>query len=238
MTDTPRFALPLVAPSQAQKHVMVNEALGRIDALSQLVLQSVSENTPPSNLVEGFVYMVAAGGVNSWSGQDGRLAIVLGGGWVFLDAVTGMRAYIADTGQFALWNGVEWSGIGLATSPSGAGMTLRSVEIDHSVGAGAVSTTVAFIPSGALVFAVTGRVTSGLTGGATSFQLGVAGQSPDRYGAGIGVTAGSWLRGVTSAPLAYYANTALTLTATGGVFASGTVRLVAHLAEFSLPSAA
>ncbi|MEL7459764.1 MAG: DUF2793 domain-containing protein [Pseudomonadota bacterium] len=237
MTDTPRFGLPLVAPSQAQKHVTVNEALGRIDALSQLVLQSVSETTPPGAPVEGSAYMVAPGAVNAWAGEDGRIALVLGGGWVFVDAVTGMRAWIVDAAQFAVWTGSAWSGVGLPVSASGAGMSFQSVEIDHNVGAGATSTTAAFIPSGALVFAVTGRVVADITGGATSFELGVAGQSANRYGSGIGVATGSWLRGVTSAPVAYYADTALTLTATGGSFAGGSLRLVAHLAEFSLPDA-
>lgn len=237
MTDTPRFELPLVAPSQAQKHVTVNEALGRIDALSQLVLQSVSETTPPGSLVEGSGFFVPAGGVNAWAGEDGRIALVLGGGWVFLDPVDGMRAWIADTAQFAVWTGSVWSGLGLPVSPSGAGMDLKSIEIDHGIASGATSTTAAFIPSGALVFAVTGRVVGDITGGAASFELGVAGQSSNRYGAGIGVTTGSWLRGVTSAPVAYYADTALTLTATGGSFSGGTLRLVAHLAEFSLPDA-
>ncbi len=33
MTDTTRLGLPLLAPAQAQKHVTVNEALGRLDAV-------------------------------------------------------------------------------------------------------------------------------------------------------------------------------------------------------------
>lgn len=162
---------------------------------------------------------------------------MLGGGWIFVDPVDGMRAWINDTAQFAIWTSGAWSNVGLPISPSGAGMVLQSIEVDHNVGAGATSTTAAFIPAGALVFAVTGRVISALSGGATSFELGVAGQSANRYGSGIGVAAGSWLRGVTSSPVAYYADTALTLTATGGAFVGGTVRLVAHVAEFSLPEA-
>ena len=47
MTDTPRMSLPLLAPAQAQKHVTVNEALARIDALTHLTLASVSLTVPP-----------------------------------------------------------------------------------------------------------------------------------------------------------------------------------------------
>ncbi|MEL7026259.1 MAG: DUF2793 domain-containing protein, partial [Pseudomonadota bacterium] len=186
--------------------------------------------------VEGSAYFAPMGAVNAWAGQDGKLALVLGGGWVFLNPVIGMRAWISDAGRFAVWDGTDWADIGLPASPSGAGMVIRSVEIDHSVGSGTTSTTSALIPNGALVFAVTGRVTAEITGGATSFELGIDGVSSNRYGSGIGVATGSWLRGVTSSPVAYYADTGLTLTATGGAFAGGTIRLVGHFAEFTLPS--
>ncbi|MDJ1007522.1 MAG: DUF2793 domain-containing protein [Paracoccaceae bacterium] len=236
MTETARLALPLVAPSQAQKHVTVNEALTRLDGMTQLVLASVSEVTPPASPPEGTVHFVPSGAVNAWAGQEGRLALYQGGGWVFVDPGPGWRGYIADAGHLAVWTGSDWAPVGVAASPSGAGTVFRSVEIDHSVAAGASSTTTAVLPSGSLVLAITGIVTADITGGATGFQLGVAG-APDRYGTGIGVATGSWLRGVTSAPVAYYADTPLVLTAEGGSFSGGSVRLVAHLAEFSLPSA-
>ncbi len=237
MTNSPRLELPLLAPAQAQKHVTVNEAISRLDILSQLSLVSVTTQTPPASPVEGSAYYVPAGSVNAWAGQDGNLALGIGAGWVIVAPAVGMRAWIEDTGRFALWTGSDWKDLGIPQSPSGAAMSFRSIEVDHVIGAGATSATTAFIPEGALVFAVTGRVLADITGGATSFEVGVAGVSSNRYGSGIGIASGSWLRGVTSAPVAYYSDTALTLTATGGSFSGGTVRLVAHLAEFSLPSA-
>ncbi|MBF9022939.1 hypothetical protein FZCC0069_07210 [Rhodobacterales bacterium FZCC0069] len=44
----------------------------------------------------------------------------------------------------------------------------------------------------------------------------------------------SWVNG-PQAPLVYWSPTALTLTAEGGVFSGGTVRLVAHYIQLSLP---
>lgn len=236
MTDTSRLSLPLLAPSQAQKHVTVNEALLRLDALSQLVLASVTDTTPPSGPPEGTVHHVPAGAVNDWAGNEGTLAIYQEGGWVFVPPLIGWQGYVADAGFLATWNGSAWEPVGLGTAPSGSGMSLRSVEIDHSVQSGANSTTSPILPAGSIVLAVTGIVTEAISGGATSFQLGVSGAT-NRYGSGIGVGVGSWLRGLTSSPLAYYADTPLVLTAEGGTFASGTVRLVAHIAEFSLPTA-
>ena len=237
MSETSRLELPLLAPSQAQKHVTVNEALERLDLLSQLSIASATTATPPAAAADGTTHFVPEGSVNAWSGQDNKLALGIGGGWVFVDPKIGMRGWIEDEARFAVWNGSDWTDLIVPMSPSGAGMLFRSVEIDHVVAAGATSTTSIVIPEGALVFAVTGRVLSEITGSVASFELGVDGASSNRYGAGIGVAAGSWLRGVTSSPVAYYEDTALTLTAQGGVFSAGLLRLVVHFAEFTLPSA-
>ena len=44
---TARLGLPLLAPSQAQKHVTHNEALLRLDGVTQLVLTEVGTEVPP-----------------------------------------------------------------------------------------------------------------------------------------------------------------------------------------------
>lgn len=115
-------------------------------------------------------------------------------------------------------------------------MVFETIEIEHVLGTGAQSDTGAVIPAGALVLAVTGRVTGAIAGTATAWKLGVAGAAT-RYGSGLGVATGSWLRGVTGSPVAYYSATPLRLTAEGGDFAGGTVRLAVHLAQFTLPAA-
>jgi hypothetical protein len=78
-------------------------------------------------------------------------------------------------------------------------------------------------------------VTVALTGTLSSWQLGNAG-SPDRFGSGLGLGLGSWGRGTLGAPLTYYSPETLLLTATGGSFAGGTVRLAVHWLEIALPS--
>ena len=235
MGETARFGLPLVQAAQAQKHVTVNEALLRLDALSQLVIQSLGVVTPPLAAGEGEVYAVPGGAVNAWAGQAGRLAVWLNGGWEFVAPQAGWRAWIADEGVPALFDGVEWTAGAEAVSPGGAATLRRVVEADHAITAGGLSTTGPLIPEGALVLGVTGRVLADLGGTAATFRVGVEGVSDDRYGSGIGTVAGAWFRGVTAAPMAYYADTPLTLTAEGGDFAGGIVRIAVHLAELTLP---
>ena len=237
MSNTSTLGLPLVQPSQAQKHVTVNEALVRLDALAQLTLASRSLGAPPIAPAEGALYVVPAGATDAWIGLDGQLALFINGGWVSLAPKTGWRAWITDEGVQATFDGVAWL-IGAASiSANGAGFAMRVIEIDHSVTAGPSSDTVPVIPAQSVVFGVTGIVLTGLTGAATSWRLGVGGVSDNRYGSGLGLSTGSWLRGITSEPLAYYSDTSLTLTGEGGDLAGGTVRLAIHVAELGLPRA-
>jgi hypothetical protein len=236
MSDTTRFSLPLLQASQAQKHVTVNEALLRVDGLMQLTLISASSNTPPTSPSEGEVYGVGASGVNEWSGEDGKLALFSNGGWVFMPASQGMRAYIADQGGWAAYDGSDWI-IGLQTLTSnGAGMQLLVKEVDHTVTAGSTSSISFGIPGQTIVYGVTGRVISDITGTLTGYSVGVS-SSSNRYGSGLSLLSGSWMRGLTGTPITYYADEDLVLASEGGDFASGTIRLAIHYATFSLPAA-
>jgi hypothetical protein len=227
MTETAQLGLPLVQPAQAQKHVTVNEAFARLDGLTHLTLVSTSVTTPPGGVTDGVSYGVPTGGVNEWFGHDGEIAIWSNGGWVFVAPQIGWRAWIADQGKTAIHSGSEWVASAMAVSPSGAASVFDVVEFDHVFGAEAVSTTTVQIPKYAMVHAVTGRVKTAITGTLTSFDLGVT-LSTNRYGGGLGLAAGSWLVGITGQPVTYYAAEPLVITANGGDFAGGELRLALH----------
>ncbi|MGI1663320.1 DUF2793 domain-containing protein [Palleronia sp. KMU-117] len=233
MTETTRLGLPLVQAAQAQKHVTVNSGLERLDALVKLVLTSLDETVPPEQ-PDG-MYAVPPGALGAWEGKGGMVAFAANGGWDFASPQQGWSAWIADLGAAAIHDGSEWIPGAVTLSWSGAGISLRTVETDHVVTPGPASSTSAVIPAQSVVYGVTGRVLSQIGGDATAFDLGIAGEAPDRYGTGYSLNAGSWLRGLTSSPLAYYAPTALTLTAVGGSFTGGSVRLAVHLAELRVP---
>jgi hypothetical protein len=234
MSNTANLELPLVDAAQAQKHVTVNEALVRLDGLSQLVLASVSEATPPTVVVDGVCYGVPAGAVNAWAGRTGQIAIGTNGGWDFAVPKTGWRAFVRDAGQTAIHDGTGWRGGQVTLSPFGAGLGLSVVEFTHTLGAGAQSLTGLVIPANAVVFGVTGRVLTAITGTLASWQLGNPG-FVGRYGSGLGLGAGSFAHGVLGQPTAFYAATALQLDATGGAFAGGSVRLAVHLLQLTVP---
>ncbi len=235
MSETSKLGLPLVQPAQAQKHVTVNEALVRLDGLTHLTLVSDTTTTPPSSAAEGESYAIPFGAVNAWDQHAGEIAIFSNGGWVFVTPQVGWRAWIGDIAKTAIYDGVAWIAAALAVSQNGAASVFDVVEFDQVLGAGATSTTSVEIPQYAMVYAVTGRVKTVITGSLSSFDLGVAGAT-NRYGGGLGLAQGSWLVGITGQPVTYYSQTPLVLTANGGDFAAGEVRLALHYYKPTPPS--
>ena len=235
MSSTPRLGLPLLQAAQAQKHVTVNEALVLMDGVARLSLLSAETGAPPGLASDGDCYGIPAGAVNEWAGRSGEVAIYSNGGWVFVVPQKGWKAWIADKSAAAIFDGAVWVVGAMALSANNAAMVFEVLEIEHSIVAGATDTVVAAIPAFSIVFGVTGRVTSAITGALTSWRLGVAG-SDNRYGSSLGIAQGSWVRGLTSAPQTYYSATDLLLTGEGGDFAGGDVRLAVHLMNLTIPS--
>ncbi len=92
-----RLGLPYVRAGQLQKHVTVNEALTRLDALVQTAIQSRSLNTPPAMAEEGQLFIVAATPAGGWSGfVAGQLVVADIGGWRAVAPVVGQMAVIVD----------------------------------------------------------------------------------------------------------------------------------------------
>ncbi len=238
MARTSQLQLPLILPAQAQKHVTVNEALARLDAVAQLRVVSSVVAAPPTAAGDGTSYLVPDGAGDAWAGMDGRIAVRANGGWVFLSPRAGWRAWDESRSGTLIHDGTRWVADAIVVSPHGAGTAWQVAEFDHAVTEGATNTTLVSIPSHSQVIAVSGRVITGLSGtGVTGWRIGVSG-SDNRYGSGIGTGAGSSVVGLSGSPLTYYASTPLLLTAEGGVFASGTIRLAVHLLTIQPPRAA
>lgn len=236
MAETRHLALPLLDSAQAQKHVTMNTALTRLDALGAPGAISRARAEPPTAFADGDVYLVAAGASGDWAGRDGMIAFADNLGWSFAAPQVGRRLWIEDERLEVMFDGAAWVAA-LGATDAGAATMLHAAVIDHAVSVGSVSTTVPVIPDKAVVLGVTARVISPLSGpGLSTWRLGVAGGA-DRYGSGLGVGLNAWAQGVTGAPVAYFAPTPLTLEAEGGAFAAGAVRLCVHYFALTLPRA-
>ena len=234
MSDTMNFAMPLLDAAQAQKHVTVNEALVRADVLGAARVEARDLTAPPGSPVDGQAWIVAAGGSGDWAGHDDELALFLNGGWAFVAPWAGARFWVVAEAVPVIWTGTNWKTNLTALSPGGATTAQKIVEVDHTLAVAATSTTAAIIPDKAVVFGVTGRVTTEITG-ATGWSLGVSGATT-RYGSGYGTTLAAFAHGVSGQPQAYYGGTALEITAEGGSFTAGAIRLAVHCLEIAPPA--
>ena len=232
---TVNCGLPLLMPAQAQKHVTVNDALVRLDGQVDLVLQSLDRITPPEAVVDGLCWGVPTGAVNGWEGQAGKIAIAANGGWIFVTPGFGRRAMIADRGVSAIHDGSVWVGGAVTLGVHGSGMIAGQLSEDLTLGTGASFQTLMAIPSGAMVIGATARVLEAITGSATTWMLGNPGAT-NRFGENLGKGAGSWSRGILSAPMTYWNPSPLVVTAAGGQFTGGKVRVVVHWWELRIPN--
>lgn len=226
--------MPLLDAAQAQKHVTLNEALVRADALAAGVAEDWGLSVAPGAPADGTAWIVGTGATGDWAGYDQAVALFLNGGWQFVVPWPGMRMWVTAASVQATWSGADWLDGVAAMSPAGAATVQRVAEIDHTLAAGGSSTTTAVIPDKAVVLGVSGRVTTAISG-ASGWSLGVAGDT-GRYGTGYGAAVGSYARGVTGQPQAYYGGTALEVTAEGGTFSAGAVRLAVHYQEILPPT--
>lgn len=236
MTRTAQLSLPLVMPAQAQKHVTVNQALSVLDTVTQLGVRSSVVSSSPDAVNDGDAFIVPVDAAGEWQGRSGAVAVWNNGGWSYLNARPGWRAWDESLSGWQIFDGVTWVPNALATSGGGAILSARVMEFDHSFGTGESNTTDGVVPAGAQVVGVSGRVIEAITGyGITGWRVGVGG-ADTRYGSRLGVALNSWLTGLSGSPVTYYSDTPLLLTAEGGRFATGKVRLAVHLIEIVAPS--
>ena len=122
MTDrSPRLDFPLIAASQAQKHVTHNEAILRLDDLLHAIVRDAHRASPPPAPAEGDRHLVAAGATEEWAGMEGRLAVREAGAWRFVALGEGTLLVVADPLHLLLRLAGTWTEISRRTDRLGIG---------------------------------------------------------------------------------------------------------------------
>jgi hypothetical protein len=181
---TPRLSLPFVAAGQAQKHITVNEALGKLDGLVQLAVQSRTTTAQPASPADGAMHILPSGATGAaWFDKAaGLLARHADGVWETLTPSAGWLAWIIDEGLALIHDGENWTPLSstfknltAARSPFFAATRFEILEQEVTLSGASVATTV-MIPSRAIVLGVSTRTSVAITG-ATSYSCGVAGDA-------------------------------------------------------------
>ena len=114
MENTGRYALPLIMPQQAQKHVTHNEALTLVDGLIFPVIAGFGSNVAPTNPVPGKAWYTGPNPTGDWFDQPLRLAIFTSAGWRFVVPQKGLTAFDETSGQMILFDGSNWASLSTA----------------------------------------------------------------------------------------------------------------------------
>jgi len=102
-----------VAPSQAQKHVTVNETFRRLDALVQGVVLSRTTTAEPGSPAEGDAYILPSGASGTvWSSYaEHDLVAYQDGAWARIAPFEGLRLWVSDDDEFVAFDGAAWGAI-------------------------------------------------------------------------------------------------------------------------------
>lgn len=112
--ESARLRLPYLAAAQMQKHVTLNEALTRLDALVQAAAVSRSVAVQPEAPDEGALHLLPEGATGAdWSARAaGDLVRHEAGGWQAVAAPDGMVLAVLDEGGLLLRHDGGWTALG------------------------------------------------------------------------------------------------------------------------------
>ena len=111
---TARLGLPYLAAGQMQKHVTLNEALTRLDAVVQTAVVSRTEAVQPTAPPDGALYILPDAATGSvWAGRpQGSLMRAEAGGWSAVEPADGLIALVLDAGELVVREGETWLALG------------------------------------------------------------------------------------------------------------------------------
>ncbi len=118
---TANLEMPYILPSQAQKHVTHNEALQRLDAVTQLTVTATLA-TPPASPQEGDCYLVSTGAGGAFSGKSGKLAFRQDGSWIFITPKRGWRGWFLDDDRLKIHDGSGFAAYDAIGTPASLGI--------------------------------------------------------------------------------------------------------------------
>lgn len=107
MSRSARLALSYVMPSQAQKHVTVNESLRRLDILVQTSVSSAARAAEPPEPAEGAAFILPAGATGpAWGAMaPGSIAVVQDGAFEEIAPRPGHLAFVEDEARLVVYAG-------------------------------------------------------------------------------------------------------------------------------------
>lgn len=132
MSNTVNNGIPFVPENTIDPAAGLNESLLTVDALLQLAVVSVGDNTPPVSPANGARYVVGTAPTGAWAGRANQVAQWLDGGWRFYAARYALNTAdgLMYVRQGATWGvaAAEWTAetVSQAEAEAGTATTRRA----------------------------------------------------------------------------------------------------------------
>ncbi|WP_320198323.1 DUF2793 domain-containing protein [Agrobacterium sp. rho-13.3] len=110
--QTSRLELPYILSSQAQKHVTHNEALQRLDAITQLTIKG-ELTQPPQTVSEGDCFLIAPAATGDWANKTGKIAFRQDDAWIYLAPREGWQAWFTENNRLKVLRSGSWQELSL-----------------------------------------------------------------------------------------------------------------------------
>lgn len=100
--------LSFIAPSQAQKHITLNEALKTLDTVINLSVKSTTLTFPPSDPAQGDRFIIGKNPTGLWENKEGYLVQFEDAGWTYFSPKIGWRVWDEATQALKVWTSLDW----------------------------------------------------------------------------------------------------------------------------------
>lgn len=112
--NTPKIRLRRLLDGDIKNDVVMSRNVDAFDAMSLLVLESVTTTTQPSTTVVGTSYFVPSGSTGpQWSKISNTIFLNTQSGALFVPIFEGCRAYVKDQDRFLVYFNSAWREFGV-----------------------------------------------------------------------------------------------------------------------------
>ena len=129
MNTTTNLNLKLLKYNQAQKEILINEAICLLDSLIHRSAIGFAKD-PPVNKNEGEVYIIPSNTTNSWGAKENSIAVYLNG-WRYVEPKDGWIFWVHSQNQHYIYKNGSWHAQGNQTKHIEQSTEELILDLDH-----------------------------------------------------------------------------------------------------------
>ncbi len=107
--NTSNLDIELLYSNQAQKEIIINKAVIKIDALLNSGVVSKGLNNPPESINEGDLYIIGNNPTDDWDGYANYISYYYCNKWYFIQPKEGSMIWVNDLREIYIYYDNIWN---------------------------------------------------------------------------------------------------------------------------------